>query len=248
MAVEAKPGVSLATTVADRIRRQIASGELEVGTRFAPEPELAEEYGVSRATLREALKSLEREGLILRRQRAGTTIMARPALAHPLQRNGSVRELIEASGRSHRVQEAQLRFLEAPAEVAATLELKAGRPVVELERVRTADGAPVVLTIDHLDARLVERATAPLLPEVPLYAWLAEHCAVEVTYGVANLSAILASNRIATKLAVADGTPLLRLVQTDFTASGRPVLRSEELHVAEAFDITVVRNGPFGAR
>jgi GntR family transcriptional regulator len=233
--------------VADAIRRRIAGGELAVGARLAPEPELAAEHGVSRATLREALKALEREGLVLRRQRVGTTVCARPALSHPLQRNGSVRDLVEASGRRHGVRDAELRFVGAPVTVAAALELEEGHPVVVLERVRTADGEPVVLTIDHLDAAIVESATAPLLPDVVFYEWLRGHCRIEVTHGVARLSASAASARLAERLEVAEGAPLLRLLQVDRTSVGRPVLHSEELHVADAFDVTLIRHGPYGA-
>jgi GntR family transcriptional regulator len=233
--------------VADAIRRRIAEGELPVGARLAPEPELAAEHGVSRATLREALKALEREGLVLRRQRVGTTVCARPALSHPLQRNGSVRDLVEASGRRHGVRDAELRFVGAPATVAAALELEDGHPVAVLERVRTADGDPVVLTIDHLDAAIVESATAPLLPDVVFYEWLRDHCRIEVTHGVARLSASAASVRLAERLEVAEGAPLLRLLQVDRTSVGRPVLHSEELHVADAFDVTLIRHGPYGA-
>jgi GntR family transcriptional regulator len=238
---------SRSAAVADAIRRQIAEGKLPVGSRLAPEPELAVEHGVSRGTLRDALKGLEREGLVLRRQRVGTTVCARPALTHPLQRNGSVRDLVEASGRRHGVRDAELRFVGASPTVAAALELKEGDPVVVLERVRTADGEPVVLTIDHLDAAIVESATASLLPDVVFYEWLRDHCGIEVTHGVARLTATVASAELAARLDIAEGAPLLRLIQVDRTAVGRPVLHSEELHVADAFEVTLVRHGPYGA-
>jgi GntR family transcriptional regulator len=237
----------LSTEVADSIRRQIAEGKLLVGSRLPPEPELAEERGVSRATLREALKTLEREGLVLRRQRLGTTILARPAVSHPLQRNGGVRELIEASGRTHAIRDAEIRFVAASQRVASALELADGHLIAVLERVRTADGTPVVLTVDHLDARVVEAASGALVPDVSFYDWLATHCSIEVTHGVADLMPVAAFGDVAQRLEVDEGTPLLKLEQRDFTAVGSPVLYSEELHVADAFSISVVRDGPFGS-
>jgi DNA-binding GntR family transcriptional regulator len=113
--------------------------------------------------------------------------------------------------------------------------------------VRTADGEPVVLTIDHLDAETVESATAPLLPEVVFYEWLGDHCGIEVTHAVARLTAAVATSELAARLGIQEGAPLLRLTQVDRTALGRPVLHSEELHVADAFDVTLVRHGPYGA-
>lgn len=237
---------ALSAVIAERIRGDIVAGRYPVGSRLPPEPEFAAQLGVARSTLREGLKLLERDGLVLRRQRAGTTVSQRPVVEHPLQRNYSVSDLIEASGKRHGVINAQIRFVSAPAEVAAALELELDAPVVVLERTRTADGTPVVRTIDHIDAHIVEGASAPLLPEVSFYRWLHDHCGISVTHGVAHLLADRPMTAIAEHLGIDEAEPVLVLRQVDFSAEGRPVLHSEEYHVAHAFDVTVVRNGPFG--
>ncbi len=79
-----KTGEALAAT----IRRQIASGELQVGDRLASEDELTETLGVARTTLREALRILESQGLItIKRGRGGGPVVTMPdldRLAEPL--------------------------------------------------------------------------------------------------------------------------------------------------------------------
>src|SRR5262249_22655663 len=62
----------LSFTVRDEIAARIASGRLPPGAKLPAEPELAEELGVSRATLREALRSLEEDGFVTRTRGAGT--------------------------------------------------------------------------------------------------------------------------------------------------------------------------------
>lgn len=235
---------ALSAEVRERLRREIAAGTYPTGSRLPPEPVLARELDVSRSTLREALKLLEHDGLVLRRQRAGTTVQARPTVQHPLQHNYGVRDLIEASGAIHSVVDAQIRFTSASARIAEALELPAGAPLAALERTRTADGKPVVRTVDHLDSRIVERATGPLLADVALYDWLYRHCGIAVAYGVAHVAAMLPPPEIAECLALEAGAPVLTLVQVDYTGAGRPVLHSEEFHVADAFRATVIRNGP----
>ncbi len=190
-------GDNLSVLVADRFRHAIARGEYPRGLRLPPEPELAQRTGVSRATLREALRVLEREGLVTRRQKAGTIVSSRPIVHNSLERNFSVRETI------------------------------------------------VIFTIDHIHSAIVECATAPLLPEISFYQWLQQHCEIAVTHGIARIEATSATGELASRLGTNPGAPLFQLSQVDYTEDGLPVLYSEEFHVADAFDVTVVRTGPY---
>jgi GntR family transcriptional regulator len=236
---------SLSLSVAAGLRQAIADGHIPTGARLPPEPELARKTGVSRATLREALKMLEREGLVIRRQRTGTRVSGRPVVHNSLERNYGVREMIEASGKQHSVLDAHIYFTVASRPIAEALDLAAGAPVTVVERLRAADDRPVILTIDHLDSALVERATAPLLPDVAFYEWFNAHCGLAVTHGVARIVATSASNELAERLEIDPDAPIFSLVQIDYTASGKPILHSQEFHVAGAFDITIVRTGPY---
>jgi len=245
MSVNRSKGDNLSVSVAGRFRRAIARGEYPRGSRLPPEPELAQKTGVSRATLREALQVLEREGLITRRQRAGTIVSSRPIVHNSLERNFSVRETIEASGKVYGVRDAQIRFIEASSAIAESLQLSSGASVTVLERVRTADGQPVIFTIDHIHSAIVERATAPLLPEISFYEWMRRHCGLTVTHGIARIEVISAPEELATRLVRKPGAPLFKLSQVDYTEDGFPALYSEEFHVADAFEVTVVRTGPY---
>src|SRR5262249_34189872 len=87
----------LSFSVRDQLAERIASGTLAPGTRLPPEPRLAEELEVSRATLREALRSLEEDGYVTRRRGAGTYVVGHPRLRNNLDVNFGVTEAIRAS-------------------------------------------------------------------------------------------------------------------------------------------------------
>jgi DNA-binding FadR family transcriptional regulator len=67
--------------VAERLRHQIARGELAIGQRLPPEDELTEVFGIARTTLREALRILESQGLLeIRRGRTGGPVVTMPKI------------------------------------------------------------------------------------------------------------------------------------------------------------------------
>ena len=68
-------------SVQDELKQRIDRGELPAGTQLPSEPELAAELQVSRATLREALRAMELEGLLRRRQGSGTFVADHPRMA-----------------------------------------------------------------------------------------------------------------------------------------------------------------------
>ena len=229
-------------------RRDIAERILEepAGSQLPPEPELAAELGVSRATLREALRSLEEEGLVRRTRGAGTFVVDRPRMPNNLDANFGVSDAIRGSRMAPGTASATLRVEAASADDAQRLDLEPGDDVVVIDRVRTADGRPVVLSRDILPFRLT-RGEGRVLEELErgsIYEVFERELAIVIHHGLATFQPTRADGHVATSLDVSRGTLLLYLRQVDFDASGRPVLSSHEHHLADAFEFSVVRRGP----
>lgn len=200
--------------------------------------------GISRATLREALRSLEEDGFVRRVQGAGTFITHRPRLKNNLDMNFGVTDLIRSMGRRPGTAGLQVARGEATEEEVERLGLEPGARVIRLERVRTADGEPVVFSIDVLAERVIPAdLSLERLGRGSIYSLLEEH-GMAVRQGMASIRPANADRDLATKLGVPEGTLLLYLLQVDYDDEGRPVLLSHEHHLADAFEITVVRRGP----
>src|SRR5919107_5572357 len=142
-------------SVQDELRAGIDRGEFPAGARLPSEPDLAAELQVSRATLREALRAMESEGLLRRRQGSGTFVADHPRMANSLDVNFGVTDAIRAAGMTAGIAQARHWVEPAPAGEAALLELEPGQDVLVIERVRTAGGKPVVLSRDLVPSRLV---------------------------------------------------------------------------------------------
>jgi GntR family transcriptional regulator len=233
-------------SVQDELKQRIDRGELAAGARLPSELELAAELQVSRATLREALRAMELEGLLRRRQGSGTFVAEHPRMASSLDVNFGVTDAIRAAGMTAGIAQARHWVEPAPAGEAALLELEPGQDVLVIERVRTAEGKPVVLSRDLVPNRLVGGNDAAVqgMLERSIYDVLERDLGIVISHGVARFRPVRAGHAVAARLGVPRGELLLYLWQVDYAEEGMPVVSSHEFHLADAFDFTVVRRGP----
>jgi GntR family transcriptional regulator len=234
-----------AETVRVELSERIAADHLAVGTRLPSEPKLAAELGVSRATVRDALRALEQEGLVRRVQGSGTYV-AHPRVPNSLDMNFGVTAAIRQGGMRPGVEHARHWVEPAAASEAERLELAPGEDVLVIDRVRTADGRPVVLSRDVLPRKLLgegdDAVEAMLAGSV--YEVLEDKFGITIQYGIASLQPVRAESSLTERLRVDQGELLFYLWQVDYAESGAPILSSHEYHVASAFEFSVVRRGP----
>ncbi len=238
--------MSRPNTTREDLLAWIATGKVPPGGQLPPEPQLAGELGVSRPTLREALRSLEDEGVVTRSRGSGTFLSHRPRVRNNLDVNFGVSDAIRQAGMKPGSRAAVTSIERAPAEERERLALGSAEQVIVVERVRTADGRPVAFTRDILPVRLLEGRPEIIqrLASGSIYETMERDLGVVIHQGVASFTPIRASKLIASKLRVARGALLLYLRQVDYDQGGRPVLSSHEHHLADAFEFTLVRRGP----
>jgi GntR family transcriptional regulator len=148
----------LASRVREEVRDRIRDGRFSDGVQLPPEIELATSLGVSRTTVREALLQLEQEGLLIRRHGHGTFVRSAARLRGSLNANISATEVIKGHGMEPGTSHARVEEVTADEEIASILGLAPGAPVLRLERVRTADGRPVIFTVDVIPTGLFRDA------------------------------------------------------------------------------------------
>lgn len=234
----------LSFSVREELAARIASGHLASGERLPPEPQLAEELGVSRPTLREALRSLEDDGFLTRRRGAGTYVTSRQRLRNNLDVNFGVTAAITASGMRPGTASLEVKRGGADQATAEALGIDVGAPVLILERVRTADGKPVVFSRDVAAVSVVGEDAFDATDEGSVYDLILSRTGRGVHQGIVTVEPAKAGRRLAKALDVPAGTLLLYLHQIDYDREGKPLLLSHEHHVADAFEFSVVRRGP----
>jgi GntR family transcriptional regulator len=222
-----------------RLLEQIRTGALEPGAKLGGERDLARALGVSRSTVRQALSSMERAGVVRRIPgRGGGTFVAHPKVDRDLSRIVGVPALLRQQGITAGTRVVSTALVRADETTRAQLQLPEDAYVLEVVRIRLADGVPISLERARLPA-----SRFPGLLELPLggslYELLEAHYGIQPDEAVEHIEVILAGHDEAAVLAVAVSAPLLSITRTTCTADGEPFEHSLDLFRADRTAITV---------
>lgn len=229
----------------EELRQAIARGTFRPGAQLPTEAELCQMLGVSRTVVREALRVLEENGLVIRRHGVGTFVRDHPILKN-LNFNFGITEMIESAGLLPGTSHLAIRSESADQEMSEQLRVASGAPLVTVERVRTADGRPVVYSLDTLPESLLKRAEIDpqLFLTQSIYNILQTSLGQVIEYGIARLWPVTAPDFVTEKLALPQGALTFYIVQTDYSPDDEPLVYSREYHLPDAFDFIVWRRGP----
>ena len=228
-------------TVRDRLLERIGTGELNVGDRLEPEIELASDYGVSRATMRSAIRDLVQAGLLVRRPGVGTMIVrSRPRV--------TASGLADIMGVfAARLEDAQLLVLDSsikPAsfEAAEKLGAEPGSKLLRVFTICKSAGQPVAICETWLPA---ESGISPAEPHVaPIYDLLEKTYGRRISHGDDSVSAVLAKGETARLLDVKNGSPLISVERVAYDGAGAPLLYSRAQFLSEnyRYQVTLARD------
>lgn len=208
--------------IEEGLRERIRNGELRPGAQVAPEPELMAEYGVSRATVRQALGGLIAEGLLEIRRGRGTYVTA-PRFEHTIGGFYSFSREIERHGLKPGTRVLDLRVQPAGELVAEALGVEAGTPVVALRRLRLAGEDPLVVETSHLPAARFPGLETVDFGGVRLYDTLLNRYGCRPTRAKETFEPILLTADEAILLDQRRGEPALRVERIAFDQDDAPI-------------------------
>ena len=211
------------------------------GERLPSEPELARRMGVSRATLREAMRTFEVQGLIRRRQGSGTFVVGRvPVIEAGLEVLESLETMAERLGLEVTVSDLHVESQPADSESAAGLGVAIGTPLTRVRRVMREESRPVAYLVDTLCAETLEaEQLGPDFRGSVLDLLLERGELLKVSS--AAISAIAAPAPVAKALQIQRGDVLLQFVSKLYHVDGRVLDYSASHLIPGFFHFHVVR-------
>jgi GntR family transcriptional regulator, N-acetylglucosamine utilization regulator len=222
MSALAAPGLPLYRRIETDVRDRIRSGELTPGAQVETEVELMDRYGVSRATVRQALRELVAVGLLEIRRGLGTYVTDR-RFEHTIGGFYSFSREIERHGLEPRTRVLGLELEPADDAVAAALGIEPGTRVVALRRLRLAGDDPLVVETSYLPAARFPGLEAVDFGRVRLYDTLTDAYGCRPTRARETFEPVLVTADEADLLGQRQGEPALRVERTAFDQDDAPI-------------------------
>jgi DNA-binding GntR family transcriptional regulator len=239
---------SLVDVAEEALRGWLATGRHRPGERLPPEQELSAHLGISRGTLRTALRRLEESGEIVRRQGSGTYVgrVATTSLDEGLEKLVSYSELARRRGVTLELGELEVEDVRVGPEVAERLGLDADATATSVTRVLLMDGAPGAWMRDvvHPDVELpAPSRLRQALERGQMVLDVLLKGGVPVAYTRAHITArvLTKRDRVGKALGVRDTVAALEIDHVTCTAEGTPVEYSIDIFLPRSLDLHVMR-------
>ncbi|MFY0544790.1 GntR family transcriptional regulator [Brevibacillus sp. H7] len=217
------------------IKEKIASGEWKAKEKLPSESDLAAALDISRGTIKQAIKQLITEGILVQIHGKGTFVIGEQ-LEYPLaERLVSVAETMIENQKNFTTNLVSLELIPAGKMLAENLHVQADDKVWYMQRLRHFEGTPVVFLENYLPANLFPDLDQIDFTEDALFAIIENRYKTIIEWGKRSFLAKGADERISRILQIDKGTPVTFLEQTTYTSNDMPIeyskvwLRSDQI-------------------
>ena len=219
LTVDRSSPVPLYFQVAEQLEQAIVDGELAPGERVPNEVTLADELGLSRPTMRQALQSLVDKGMLVRKRGVGTQVV-KSQIRRPVELTSLNDDLVR-TGQNPTTKVLSIERGTADPATAAELRIKPGDEVWQLERLRLVGDQPLALMANVIPCSVIDLGTADLTQR-GLYESL-RAAGIHIRVAHQQIGCRRADAREARLLDERRGSPLLTMRRTAYDDAGRAV-------------------------
>lgn len=222
-------------SVADRLRIYLNSADCAIGNPLPAEKRLAEEYGVSRMTIRKAMDLLIAKGLVVRRHGSGNYV-AQKDIHHEIRHLMGFSETMLNQGKSVFSEVLEFNLMFAPPAIASQLRIRIDERIWYSRRVRYVDTKPLMVEDSYMPLKLFRNLSLSHL-EGSKFAYIIDDCGITISGNYESLTPMLADKNMALLLNIAEHTPILRITALSYCDSGEYVNYSVMFRNASEYQV-----------
>jgi GntR family transcriptional regulator len=213
------------------------------GNRLPSEDELANELGVSRATVRTALAALAAERIVIRKHGEGTFINEYfSGSTTRFEKIWEFSNLIEQSGRACTIQPlGLLNRLPSPAEVEA-LDISPNDLIVSIDRLFLADDDPAILSNNIIPVKTLTREITLDDVRQPIGDFLEKDCGQTLIYAFSDITAVISPPHVAELLHLSPGSPVLKFSEVFYNHSNEPLVVAQNYYDTHTLQLRIPRS------
>ncbi|MFC5466384.1 GntR family transcriptional regulator [Lederbergia graminis] len=221
------------------IFNKINNGDFVTGQLIPTEQELAAEYNVSRVTVRQATNNLVAKGYLVRNQGSGTFVAKQSVVGRATKVKSFSEEMTEL-GKEVTTDILVFKVITASERISKKLKIKVDAPVYYFERLRKADGEPMMYEISYMDV-----AEYPDLSYEKLkgskYKYAEEYKETTVDYSHHAIIPIMPTSEIVDYFGIDPEMPILKVMNTTYLSNGAILDYTELLLNTERYQYQVIK-------
>ncbi|MBY6035074.1 GntR family transcriptional regulator [Fictibacillus nanhaiensis] len=206
--------------IEEAIKQKIEKGDWEPGSMISSEREFAENYEVSRMTVRQAINNLVNDGYLTRSKGKGTFVSSKK-IEQKLLGLTSFTEDMKSRGLEPASKLVSFQKIQANHKLAKSLEIQPSEEVYEIKRVRLADDVPMAIETTFVPVQLLDLQEIHL-KKGSLYSHV-ENAGFYIDYATQSLEASIAREAESEILEIAKGAPVLLIQRQTYLTTGKPL-------------------------
>lgn len=227
--------VSIVSQLVDLLGDRIRDGDYQPNSKLPSGEALAQEFNVSRATVRAAINVLATHGVLRRMNGVGVFAAPNPGVSNSLNEPTDFYRLIQQNNHQPGVENINSMLFKPSPTVRQELGMGSADEAVMTWKVFTADGSPVIYCENTIAVSTLGETLARELKQTPtlndsLFGFLEERCGLTTSHVLAEISVSRAEECDFPGFDYSDGTPVLVIKETGIDTNEKPIWHSVELY------------------
>jgi GntR family transcriptional regulator len=236
--VDKKISLPLYYQIEAQIKQQIRNGQLKLGDKLPTELWFSETYNVSRVTVRKTFSELIAKGII-ERVRGKSPTIANSKFNRQTNRLTGLHEALAQNGILATSKLLNVECKKSTDYVMKMLQIGSPEMLIEVQRIRFADGKPICLQTINLREKYCKGLDIKLLEESSLYKILENDLHLEISYAQQTVSSKNASKREAEQLEIKAAGPIMHVKRTTFLSNGESIEFSDNFYAADRYTLSM---------